>query len=339
MVRSKYLTVILLHLIILSFVSAAPTANTTTNSTVNGQPPERYELCQSPEEIQALQHQYNLTLVSSTPTKAAYMPGWPSALFGVVLCIVTIVTAGSSGDSADNNAQTPPSESGLKALWSTLKAGWTTFHLLFTLLLGIAWIYTFARIEIEKAEGGWLSILGGFNLLFFLAGQAFAGSNRDMTRFQSVLIYILMPFVVLEVASSLAVIIQRWNGTVGSIAYEITDLNGCIPFNGTSYLEKGARSTAFKIIQSVEVVFVDLSFSLAFRMADSDQDGALVMSWAALLIVLYVPEITYEAIIARKGTPVVISGDCMLVELNPRWGFIDSDIENWWKAAELITGL
>jgi hypothetical protein len=56
-------------------------------------------------------------------------------------------------------------------------------------------------------------------------------------------------------------------------------------------------------------------------------------------MVLYLPEIIYEGVIAGKGTPVVISGDCMLIELNPKWGFLDSEIENWWKATELITGL
>jgi hypothetical protein len=148
----------------------------------------------------------------------------------------------------------------------------------------------------------------------------------------------LLPIVLLEVIGSLAVIIPRWEH-VGSIAYMITHSNGCIPFNGTAYLEQGTRSEAFRIIQTAEVAFGDISFSLAFRMADLGVFTELVMAWAALLMVLYLPEIMYEGVIAGKGTPVIISGDCMLVELNPRWGFLDSDIENWWKAVDFITGL
>jgi hypothetical protein len=86
-------------------------------------------------------------------------------------------------------------------------------------------------------------VLGGFNLLFFL--------------------------------------ITRWEGHVSSITYTITDLNGCIPFNGTAYLEQGTRSEAFRIIQTAEVAFVDISFSLAFRMADSG--GVTEVVWRGQL--------------------------------------------------------
>jgi hypothetical protein len=52
---------------------------------------------------------------------------------------------------------------------------------------------------------------------------------------------------------------------------------------------------------------------------------------AAILMFIYVPVLVYEVLIAVKGTPVVISGNCMLVELDPRFGFYDSEIDTWWK--------
>jgi len=52
---------------------------------------------------------------------------------------------------------------------------------------------------------------------------------------------------------------------------------------------------------------------------------------AAILMFIYVPVLVYEVLIAAKGTPVVISGNCMLVELDPRFGFYDSEIDTWWK--------
>ena len=294
--------------------------------TSNGQPAERYELCHSTAQIQALQHQYNLTLVSSTPTKAAYMPGWPSAVFGFVLCFVSIIF-GLRATEADTNEP----RSGLGVCWGV-------FHIAFTVLLGVMWLISFGTIESEKATGGWLSIIGGYNLFFFAAGTF---SLEKPTKTEKVLWWFILPLMVVQVFGCLAVIVQRWEGAVGSIAYNVTDLNGCTPFNGTAYLEKGARSEAFRIIQTVEVVFGDLSIPLSARLADagSDSVAGVGVAWGCLLMVLYLPEIIYEGVIAGKGTPVVISGDCMLIELNPKWGFLDSEIENWWKATELITGL
>lgn len=56
-------------------------------------------------------------------------------------------------------------------------------------------------------------------------------------------------------------------------------------------------------------------------------------------ILICIPLLIYECVIATKGMPVVISGDCMLVELDPRWGFLDSEIETFWKALVGIGGL
>ena len=54
---------------------------------------------------------------------------------------------------------------------------------------------------------------------------------------------------------------------------------------------------------------------------------------------MYIPVIVYEAVIANKGAPVVISGNCMLIELDPRFGFLDSEIEAWWKVLVGFGGL
>jgi hypothetical protein len=154
------------------------------------------------------------------------------------------------------------------------------FHLLVTFLLGISWVASFACIEADKAEGGWLSVLGGFNLLFFLI--TWIDSNQK-SAFDAVLMFPLLPILLLEVIGSLAVIIPRWERHVGLIVYMITDLNGRIMFNGTAYLEQGTRSEAFRIIQTAEVAFVDISFSLSFRMADSGGFTEVVMAWSFLL--------------------------------------------------------
>ena len=58
-----------------------------------------------------------------------------------------------------------------------------------------------------------------------------------------------------------------------------------------------------------------------------------------LFFFLYIPILTYEIIIARAGSPVAISGNCMLVELDPRYGFLDSEIASYWKTLTSLTGL
>jgi hypothetical protein len=59
---------------------------------------------------------------------------------------------------------------------------------------------------------------------------------------------------------------------------------------------------------------------------------------ATMLLLIHIPVLIYQSIIAVKGRPVAISGNCMLVELDPRWGFYDSEIEIWWKVFVSITG-
>jgi hypothetical protein len=134
--RNKYLTVLLFHLIFLSFALAVPTANTAANTTANGQPAERYELCKSTEEIQALQQQYNLTLVSSVPTKAAY------------------ISLGSSSVSYLRGFRVAPMSLSHR-LSHARGTKHFVLHLLDTFLLGISWVASFARIEADKAGGGY----------------------------------------------------------------------------------------------------------------------------------------------------------------------------------------
>lgn len=54
--------------------------------------------------------------------------------------------------------------------------------------------------------------------------------------------------------------------------------------------------------------------------------------WSTLLVGFsFIPQLVYEVVIATKGMPVVISGNCMLVELDPRFGFFDTVVPLYWK--------
>ena len=52
---------------------------------------EFYELAKTEQEISHLQSIYNLTRVTVSPTHAAFQPGWPEALFGVLEMLIFVV--------------------------------------------------------------------------------------------------------------------------------------------------------------------------------------------------------------------------------------------------------
>jgi hypothetical protein len=342
MAPNKYLITVIFGLCC-SLAFAAGTTNTTANTTTNGQPAERYELCHSTEDIQALQQQYGLTLVSSVPKKAAFMPGWPSTLVGLLLSSWTVFSTMAFPTKSDDNA---PQE-WYKVWLSRIKIWIGRFAFVFTFINAISWTVAFVTIQTEKDTAGWLSVLSGLSLIF--AFVALWGS--EIEKWKGYLASPLLVFMLLEIFGGWAVLIQRWSGDVGTIAYMITDLNGCTPSNGIAYLQKGARSRAFRIIQTCEAATMDTAVGILlfcgcmqaihnmYHRPGQNVRGAMKFWYAVFVVVAYLPEIIYESIIAGKGTPAVISGNCMLVELDPRWGFLDLKIEKGWKALEVLTGL
>jgi hypothetical protein len=146
-------------------------------------------------------------------------------------------------------------------------------------------------------------------------------------------------FVVIQWAGTAAVIGQRWNGqSLGTIAYNITNANGCQPFNGFAYLEQGARSHAFKSIQTMEFIWPWIASTIGICIVRGNLERAkLVFSIATITLVF--PVWIYECSIAGMGRPVVMSGNCMLVELDPSVGFLNSEIDSGWKWLVSITGL
>jgi hypothetical protein len=104
-------------------------------------------------------------------------------------------------------------------------------------------------------------------------------------------------------------------------------------------LEKGARSDVFRTIQTVQINYSAVVFIILLCAFKGKHSEAQKVVFALCTILISFPLLVYEAVIATKGRPVVMSGNCMLVELDPRLGFLDSQIDNWWKALVGITGL
>lgn len=301
--------------------TASTFGSNSTQNTPSNVPPERYELCKTDAEVLSLQQTYGLIEVLAQPTRAALQPAWPETLISIGLGIYAVIVA--LGESQHRTAKP-----------SLLLVG-------IPVVVVIDWIISFAFIEHDQATGGWLSVTAATVTANFAAWANESGHHSIGS--------ILLLVWSFQGAGSFALFVQRWKGTVGSVAYLIIDSSGCTPHDGFGYLQQGARSRAFKIIQSTEVFFCSLVLSgITLFSVGSFLPGATVepgahktvrASIAVCLIFIYIPVIIYESIIAVKGRPVVISGNCMLVELDPKWGFYDSEIEVWWKILVSLCGL
>jgi hypothetical protein len=314
-------------LTLLSLVSAASATNWT----------EQHHFCKTNASIDNLQHLYNLTLVTSVPTHAALHPGWPETLVTLFICIYSVTVFTVNGrDGFD-------------------ELGWLTFigQFLIPFILLVDWIISFFVAEKTNEGAGWVSVnlLSYFSLVCVLTQLTYADDSgfdgsQEAAMVLSQLVAIL-GFLIgkIQFFGSLIVMGQRWSSGLGSVAYNITDTNGCMPHHGLAYLEKGARSHAFKSIQTVQVVWAYLVLITLFvvmcNMDKGDDNWVFIpkILFPSTTIIISIPVLIYQAVIAAQGRPVAISGTCMLVELDPRWGFLDSEIETFWKVLVGISGL
>lgn len=380
---------------------------TVTNATL---PPNLFILCHSESEISALQEQYGLVLVSSTPTNAAMHPGWPETLISLLAfswtCLRYLLnrrpdstnqhpqpertdqqsdpaispeapqqskelSAQPQSAERDRNngrqnnielpstASVPATRSKWRRFLSRVSASFGIMVLGYAVVSFITWTIQFVEIQRQKSTGGWLSALACYNLAVFL-------QTGVLKIFRNPPAYCVLTAVSLfTIWGGLAVIVQRWKGQVGDIAYSVTSLNGCSPSNGLGYLQQGARGRAFRIIQTVEsaclpFLMVAVEMPILWQSGmwrefdelvnDDSTNDELILEYfkrlldgskyvfAISLLFLYLPVITYEIVIAVLGTPVVVSGNCMLVELDPKWGFYDAQIESGWKVLTGIVG-
>ena len=334
----------------------ASTPTATTNL------PEQMQLCEKDLDIQILQETQGLTRVDATPTHAAMHPGWPEAVMtlGINLGIF---------------------------LWNrfTEHGVYLNRFVSFLLPVGITGLW-FATLIIAQtnstSSAGWVSAsltttaaLLATVVDWFVALFVWGDSRRTQSSASpwALAVVIMLYFVgILEVAGVWAVVVQRFisssssssSSGYGALAYDITDSNGCTPRGGLSFLQRGARSRIFSIVQlaqaaySVAVMVAMVPFALRRgkrmvkeMMLDTGisnpiafgrlMNHLVAVRGAARFMQTYLPVATlaagvplaiYGGVIATRGVPVVISGDCMLVELSPRFGFLDSsEIDLWWR--------
>jgi hypothetical protein len=307
---------------------------------------EHWQLCKTNEEIDNLQQSLNLIRVESVPTHGALQPSWPETLITLAISVYAIIPT------------EPLTQFGFR-LW--------IFKAFIPFAMITIWLTSFIIAEINSATAGWISVnmaawlmtLGTSREYYETDEGGLYGLRHSVnTRRQtliivfggigSVMAFLSMILGYLQICLAAAIVGQRQDAMsgFGTVGYNITNMHGCQPWNSNGsvvYLEQGARSHTFKIIQMVQLNYSCLVFVISFLMMGKDEPGNTSYKqkavYALCTILLSFPLFIYEAIIATKGTPVVISGNCMLVELDPRLGFLDSEIDNWWKALVGITGL
>ncbi|CAG9995557.1 unnamed protein product [Clonostachys byssicola] len=181
-------------------------------STVDSLPPKVWKLAGSTEDNEAFRSLYNLTLVDATPQEAASMPSWPQVLFQFLVVAPPITACG---------------------------FGSTQYSFFGTTITPAQFLQVVLRPSCpwheRQVHWGWMSVLG-WAACYDLMVHPFE-------------YYALPPLGFQWVASS-ALVIQRWVGGLGTVAYQLDSLNECVPAYGMAYLEQGARSHSFRIVQS-----------------------------------------------------------------------------------------
>ena len=282
---------------------ATSSAVNTTESSGN-----RYEVFNSQTDIETFRQTYNLTRVAAKPTNAALHTGWPETLVSILVCVyIQRVVKWYNDGMALGEYEV------------------SLISFLISVVQVIAWIISFGLLEHNKDTAGWANVTGWVSTLVV---ASLDGPGP-----------VLYPLAAFQWAASFALIIQRWRGEIGTVAYSITDTYGCTPYGpDIAYLEAGARARAFRIIQTVGFAWMTSLILSLWRInirSGLQFKGEIFAALEAFLG----PVMIYEIVIARLGTPVVISGNCMLVELDPKLGFLNTELAAYWKAIVELTGL
>lgn len=283
-------------------------------------PSHHWQLAKSQNDVENFLQQHNLTLVDAEPQEAAMMPSWPQALLQYLLINPIVNFHWRSSSYMDvNDVVISQSRTNLN-IWRALQFQFLPFTF-------VAWIVSFSLAQMQQPTAGWISVMGW--VVWFDIIECAKDKKPQITTAKMVALPLSFQWL-----ASLVIIIQRWR-SLGNIAYQITNLNGCIPSDGLDYLQRGARSPSFRILQTANFCIITFCASCRVRnIIQHRSQGRLKGFMTAATLA----ELIYEVVVASKGTPMVVSGNCLLVELNPSKGFLDSDINTRWKVLTSFMG-
>ena len=302
-----------LYLIIFALFSAYPAAARDGDMTYgSGSESEINNLIQSKGYIR----------VTSTPTLAAMHYEWVQLSVFVILSILLFF-----------RFLKPPQT------WGKLDMAFVvTSAIMFPI-----WIAGFIIIHIHPiAEAGWSSCLGWFALATLLQDW-YSWEKRP---FSKSIYYIMHVILAFWWVGSLYLIIARFGGFIGTVAYKIISLNGCsAPDPNDRNFIGGIRGMG--LLAGQIGLFVGISIFSLLRWCPETSFGSrpgIKTKWLlwtyVVTLVVYWSVITALCInLGRLGSPYVVSGNCILVELDPRLSFYDSIIPTYWKVLMAFFGL
>jgi hypothetical protein len=157
--------------------------------------------------------------------------------------------------------------------------------------------------------------------------------------------YVMLAFALFEWGGGLYFIIGRLHGSIGAIAYHITNLNGCeLAVSPTDpALVGGHYAKQYRIMQVVNFIVVSMYMVLDFVLVRKKL-GVVALTLVIVPIgIAYLVEfliLNFETSTNSKNPPVLLSGSCALVELNPtKYGYYDSEIAVYWKVFMTVLGI
>ncbi|KAF3938668.1 hypothetical protein ABW19_dt0206070 [Dactylella cylindrospora] len=268
-------------------------------------PIDFWRLFKDPKEVEVFRERYNLTIVTATPVDAAYMPSWQHGLIEFIF-------------------MNPPFR--FLERWMGI-VNWTFFPAelikfiqrkirgVILLAFVIIWVVAWMMVLVNTAYGGWLPVL---NWVAWLEAKPF---RPEFAYTVAIVIWSI----------TLVTVMLRWI-VLGKTAYVINDWVDCTPSEDWGSLGRGVRSNQFRILQTVTWSIASLAVIQSWRLPGKIADVASIASMLAFA------EFVFTIYVAMRGTPMVVSGNCLLVEQSPALGFLDSSVPGTWKRIGSIMG-
>ncbi|KAK4444797.1 hypothetical protein QBC34DRAFT_474324 [Podospora aff. communis PSN243] len=141
--------------------------------------------------------------------------------------------------------------------WLNTPGWFSVVFVPFTLVT--VWAATWGIAQSRRTTAGWTDVnLTWCGPLLLMSSSFLADEGTGSWRWICVLGLALVS--VFNVAAVLAIVVQRLRAVndFGTVAYNITNTNGCAPQGDISFLARGARSGDFKTIQAIQA-FCSLS--------------------------------------------------------------------------------
>jgi hypothetical protein len=209
-----------------------------------------------------------------------------------------------------------------------------------TIFQNMLLLATFGIVLANPSEAGWPSILQWVNLgvLAYITLGDEENKGLDLLRIA------LRFLVVFEYGATLYLLIGRSAGSVGNVAYKIINLNGCTLATSTydpNFVGGWFRGPVLTI-QWVNFVLATVtaiaSTCMSWKHNLRLKYGVFFFSFISLFLseffVFVVKGSNYG-----YGVPFFLSGDCALIEPDPRDAYYNSEIEAYWKAFMTILGV